>query len=61
MHNKTLVMQVTDNGCGFKYESRRPGNGLANMQKRAVEIRGKLAVSTIPGKGTDINIICKIA
>ena len=60
-HNKTLLMQITDNGCGFKYESRRPGNGLANMEKRAAEIRGKLAVNTTPGKGTDINIICKIA
>jgi signal transduction histidine kinase len=60
-HNKVLVMRVTDNGCGFKYESRRPGNGLANMQKRAAEIKGKLTVSTAPGKGTEINVICKIA
>lgn len=60
-HNKVLVMRVTDDGCGFKYDSRRPGNGLGNMHKRAAEIKGKLAVNTTPGKGTEINIICKIA
>lgn len=60
-HTKVLVMQVTDNGYGFKYESRRPGNGLANMHKRTAEIKGKLAVNTAPGKGTNITIICKIA
>ncbi|ASU32554.1 sensor histidine kinase [Mucilaginibacter xinganensis] len=59
-NNKTLLMQVTDNGYGFKYESKRPGNGLANMHKRAAEIKGKLTVITAPGEGTEINIICKI-
>ncbi|MEP6611951.1 MAG: ATP-binding protein, partial [Mucilaginibacter sp.] len=60
-NKKLLQMQITDNGCGFKLDDRQPGNGLVNMQKRAAEIKGKLAVNTSPGKGTDIDIICKIA
>jgi len=53
-------MQIIDNGCGFAYDKRRAGNGFANMQKRAAEIKGKLTVSTAMGGGTSINIICKI-
>jgi len=60
-HKKLIIMQIIDNGCGFEYDKRRPGNGLANMQKRAAEVKGKLTVSTAMGGGTSINIICKIA
>ena len=59
-HKKLLIMQIIDNGCGFEYDMRRRGNGLSNMEKRAAEIKGKLAVSTAMGEGTSINIICKI-
>jgi len=59
-HKKLLIMQIADNGCGFEYGNRKVGNGLANMQKRAAEIDGKLKVSTKAGDGTVINIVCKI-
>jgi len=57
---KELMMQITDNGCGFEYKNKSQGNGLGNMQKRAAEIKGKLIVTTTPGGGTSIDIICKI-
>jgi ligand-binding sensor domain-containing protein/two-component sensor histidine kinase len=55
-----LIMQVSDNGCGFDVDSPATGNGLTNMQKRAAEIKGKLKVN--PGKngGTIILMMCKI-
>ncbi len=57
---KILIMQIADNGCGINYETITPGNGLANMQKRAAEIKGKLQVTTATRNGTSINIVCKI-
>jgi len=56
----SLVMKITDNGSGFEYNNKKPGNGLGNMQKRAEEINGRLKITTAPGAGTSINIVCKI-
>jgi len=56
-----LTMQIADNGDGFKYENRKMGNGLGNMEKRAAEINGKLIITTSAGAGTSINMVCKIA
>ncbi len=57
---KILMMQITDNGCGFDHEKIKPGNGLKNMEKRAAEIKGKLQVESAVGSGTSVNIVCKI-
>ena len=57
---KALIMQITDNGCGFESDGAKKGNGLGNMQKRAGEIKGKLKIITAPGQGTTINIACEI-
>ncbi len=59
-HKRLLVMQVSDNGCGFDEGNNGRGNGLGNMQKRAVEIKGKLKISTGEGAGTTVTIICEI-
>ena len=58
---RRLTMQIVDDGSGFEYESRRAGNGLGNMEKRAAEIKGRLKITTAPGAGTTINLVCKIA
>jgi ligand-binding sensor domain-containing protein/two-component sensor histidine kinase len=58
---RLLTMEITDNGCGFNFESRKAGNGLGNMQKRAAEINGKLKISSTPAAGTSINLICRTA
>jgi signal transduction histidine kinase len=56
----SLEMQIQDNGKGFDTEAaatvnRR--NGLGNMQRRALELRGTLAIETASGKGTTIRLL----
>lgn len=50
---------IADNGKGFDKGNMRSGNGLANMQKRAEEIQGKLYVETKPGAGVLIRLFFK--
>ncbi|UYQ92386.1 histidine kinase [Chitinophaga horti] len=51
---KTLIMQVKDNGHGFKPGSNSDGDGLFNMQRRAQRMRGSLEIASAPGSGTRI-------
>ncbi|OFI38140.1 histidine kinase [Arthrobacter sp. SW1] len=45
-----LRLAVEDDGCGFSDPT--PGNGLANMERRARELNGTFAVTSIPESGT---------
>ncbi|MEQ1676571.1 MAG: two-component regulator propeller domain-containing protein [Chitinophagaceae bacterium] len=61
--NNKLVLQVKDNGVGFSPEAELAGNklslsgnGLANMQKRATEIKGELNIISQAGKGSEIQL-----
>ncbi|QHV94235.1 sensor histidine kinase [Spirosoma endbachense] len=59
---------VTDNGRGFRPASQRsklsqpakndraPSQGLHNMQERAKLLNGKLKISSVPGKGTKVQV-----
>lgn len=58
-----LRMDIKDDGTGFEIVGRKSnatftkpgnGNGLANMHKRAAELRGSLHINTCPGEGTEI-------
>jgi signal transduction histidine kinase len=55
--NKTLDLSIADNGIGILPDSKQ-GNGLANMEKRAKEMKGNFIIETGEKKGT--KIICKI-
>ena len=48
-----LSLTITDNGIGFN-DSLPSGNGIANMKKRAKEIKGAITISSIINKGTTI-------
>ena len=52
-----LHMEVKDNGKGFDISRSRTGNGLGNMQKRALEQKGQLGVQSAPGAGTTIKFM----
>jgi signal transduction histidine kinase len=45
---------IKDNGKGFDKETITSGNGLTNMQQRAVASDAQLDISSTPGKGTVI-------
>jgi signal transduction histidine kinase len=53
---KILTLTIQDNGKGFDPATIRQGNGLQNLQKRASEIKGQLAIHSAPGAGTRIEL-----
>ena len=59
-----IIMQITDDGCGFDFPGPNPeslgGNGLHNMQTRAKEMRGSLDITSQPGKGTVLTLSCRV-
>ncbi|MFJ5956414.1 GAF domain-containing sensor histidine kinase [Paenarthrobacter sp. NPDC092416] len=50
--NDTLTLELVDDGCGFSEPA--PGNGLANMDRRAADLGGTCSVTSAPGKGTSL-------
>jgi signal transduction histidine kinase len=52
-----LHLIINDDGIGFEAEKIIAGNGLANMQQRAVQLNAQLTINSIPGKGTVIKLI----
>jgi signal transduction histidine kinase/ligand-binding sensor domain-containing protein len=51
-----LMLLVKDNGIGFDVKTADSGNGLGNMQKRAVALKGKLEMNSKLGEGTEIKL-----
>jgi len=57
---KNIVLEVRDNGKGFREENIQSGNGLHNMKKRAEEIRGILTIATAENTGTSVTLKVRI-
>ncbi len=53
--NKTLNIDISDNGIGFDKEN-SSGNGLVNMEIRIEKIGGQIFIDSEKGKGTKISI-----
>jgi PAS domain S-box-containing protein len=52
-----IVLQITDNGHGFKVSETTPGSfGLSNMKERAGQIGAVLKIESKIGQGTDITV-----
>jgi two-component system, NarL family, sensor histidine kinase UhpB len=52
----TLVMRIRDFGKGFNEETIIRGNGLANMQARAKELKGHLHINSSEEHGTELEL-----
>jgi signal transduction histidine kinase len=56
-----ICVQVADNGKGFDAAvAKVKGDGLANMQKRAAELKGIFEISSSLGKGTTVSALLPI-
>jgi len=51
-----VKMVIRDNGKGFDNQLTRQGNGLTNMQHRAIQMKGQLSIQSSCGKGTVITL-----
>lgn len=54
--NERICLSVRDDGKGFKIPSHGQGNGLINMKKRALALKGELLLQSKPGEGTQIEL-----
>ncbi len=57
LSDSQLLMEVSDNGCGFDWKRSAQGNGLANMKFRAEEIRAAINIDTTEGVGTVVRLL----
>ncbi|KQX30162.1 CHASE3 domain-containing protein [Variovorax sp. Root434] len=56
-----VIVEVADNGKGFDTQRMRPStHGLAGMRHRVEAARGKLTVSSTPGRGTRLSAMLPI-
>lgn len=56
-----LVLNVSDNGCGFDTTRSQPGHyGLTIMRERARDIGAELQITSQPGAGTQLELTCRI-
>lgn len=55
-----ISFMIQDNGKGFEFENIKMGNGLSNQLKRAESMGAKLSLTSVPGKGTLVELNCKI-
>ncbi|NUN70836.1 MAG: hypothetical protein HUU02_14130 [Bacteroidetes bacterium] len=54
-----VLLSVKDHGIGFDISSRQEtlgGNGMVNIRKRAEEIGAQCTITSVPGKGTAVEI-----
>lgn len=57
--NDSIHFEISDNGKGFDPEAIEMGNGLYNMEKRALELKSNLVLNTEVGNGTRISFKVK--
>lgn len=57
-HNQDLIIEMTDNGIGFKEEKgvRLEGIGLNNIKSRIDKLKGSFKINSSKGKGTKVII-----
>ncbi len=52
----TAVLNIKDDGRGFKVNGNRPGIGLSNIQTRVEMLQGEFDIRSAPGKGCELVI-----
>ena len=53
------LVSVRDDGVGFDRDSAGAGQGLQNMEQRALAIEGELNLRSAPGRGTAIEVLLR--
>ena len=53
---RSIVLEVTDQGRGFDPATPGAGVGLASMRERAAAVGGRLTITSAPGAGTKVRL-----
>jgi signal transduction histidine kinase/ligand-binding sensor domain-containing protein len=56
VEDRSVVLSIRDDGCGFDAAAPGSGHGLHTMQARAERLHGRLTVDSVPGGGTQIYV-----
>ena len=51
---RSIRLQVRDDGCGFDPSQKHRGLGIAGMRERAASLGGKVTIVSQPGQGTTV-------
>lgn len=54
---RNIFLSVKDDGKGFDLNVKTHGNGLSNLKKRALDLKGKFEIRSSPGKGTEVSLL----
>ncbi len=57
--NKTINLEINDNGKGFDIDGVQSGNGLKNMKVRANRLNGQMTIESKKGRGTKVTLNIK--
>ena len=57
--NGDRFVSIRDDGAGFDGEERLAGQGLKNMRARAASIEGGFSLSSVPGRGTALEVVLR--
>jgi len=52
-----LLLQVTDDGCGFDTGKKSKGIGMTNMRTRAESVKGNISFISAPGEGCTLLVL----
>jgi len=52
----SMILTITDNGCGYDPDTVNPGFGLLGIRERAESLGGRFRVDTRTGRGTTIRV-----
>ena len=55
---RRLEITIRDNGCGFNPSLASVGNGLTNLRERLASLSGSCEISSQPGAGTTVTLVC---
>lgn len=56
LEHGSVLLRVRDDGCGFDEAAHTTGLGLAIMRQWADALSGRLVVSSVPGRGTQVTL-----
>ena len=60
VRERTLTLQVSDNGRGFSPDAAHGGQGLDTMKSRASTMGADIDITSEPGEGSTLTLILKM-